>query len=491
MVHADQVLLHRLLLVTGRPRAALSPSTRTTDARFDTPGRVNPAGSGVRRRVRRHRIVVVGAGFSGLACALALDAAGAEVRVLEARDRVGGRTLSRPLPGGGWLDLGAQWIGPTQDRMYALVAAYGLTTFSSPAHGAAALLLGGRPAAGEPPGLSALLGTLDEMAGGLDPAAPWRADDAARWDRITFGGWLDASAADPVTAGYAGRMLAGGLLAASPDEVSLLHMLFYLRSGGGTGSLLRMAGGAQQDRMAGGPAALAERMAAALPPGSLCLRAPVDGAAQDGDGVRVRAGGETYRGDAVVVALAPTLAGRIRYDPPLPPLRDGLTQRMPMGVALKVHALYPEPFWRADGRSGVSSTDTGPLTETVDNSLPDAPGGVLTAFSYGAQARALRRLSEDARRDALCEALAAIFGPAAARPDDLVEYDWSADEWTRGCFCGVLPPGAWCAYGPELRTPVGRVHWAGTETATRWSGYLEGAVTAGERAAAEALAQLG
>ncbi|MEU4666313.1 FAD-dependent oxidoreductase, partial [Micromonospora chalcea] len=237
LVHADQVLLHRLLLVTGRPRAAPSPSTRTAGAGFDTPGRVNPAGSGVRRRVRRHRVVVVGAGFSGLACALALDAAGAQVRVLEARDRVGGRTLSRPLPGGGWLDLGAQWIGPTQDRMYALAAAYGLAAFPSPAHGAATLLLGARPATGEAPGLSALLGTLDEMAAGLDPAAPWRAAEAALWDRVTFGGWLDASGADPVTAGYAGRMLAGGLLAASPDVVSLLHMLFYLRSGGGSGWL--------------------------------------------------------------------------------------------------------------------------------------------------------------------------------------------------------------------------------------------------------------
>ncbi|SBT66249.1 monoamine oxidase [Micromonospora sediminicola] len=435
-------------------------------------------------------MIVVGAGFSGLACALALDAAGVEVSVLEARDRVGGRTLSRPLPGGGWLDLGAQWIGPTQDRMYALVAAYGLETFPSPARGASTLRLAGRSAAGEPAGLTGLLGRLDALADGLDPAAPWRADGAAEWDRTTLGGWLAATVPDPVTARYAGRLLAGGLLAASPDEVSLLQLLFYLRSGGGTGSLLGMAGGAQQDRIVGGPAALAERMAAALPSGSVRLAAPVDAIVQDACGVRVRAGDEAHRADAAVVALAPALAGRIRYDPPLPALRDGLTQRMPMGSAFKVHALYPEPFWGADGRSGVATTDTGPLTETVDNSLPGLAGGVLTAFSYGAQARALRRLSAGQRRDALCDALAALFGPAAARPDDLVEYDWSADPWTRGCFCGILPPGSWCDYGPQLRPPVGRLHWAGTETATRWSGYLEGAVTAGERAAAEVLAGL-
>ena len=161
---------------------------------------------------------------------------------------------------------------------------------------------------------------------------------------------------------------------------------------------------------------------------------------------------------------------------------------MPMGSALKVHAVYPEPFWRADGRSGVATTSAGPLTETVDNSTPTSPLGVLTGFSYSTDAAALRGMSPAARRRCLLEAFADVVGPRAEDPVDLVEYDWSADEWTRGCFSGALTPGTWRTYGPHLRTPVGRVHWAGTETATRWSGYLEGAVRAGERAAAEVLA---
>lgn len=204
--------------------------------------------------MRGNRVVVVGAGFSGLAAALALAGAGCAVRLVEARDRVGGRTLSRPLPGGGWLDLGAQWIGPTQDRMYALVAAHGLATFPSPAQGAPTLRCAGRRRAEAPGSVAAVLDTLDGLAARLDPAAPCRAAEAAEWDRTTLGGWLAATAPDPVTARYAGRLLAGGLLAASPDEVSLLQMLFYLRSGGGTGILLGMAGGAQQDRIVGGPA---------------------------------------------------------------------------------------------------------------------------------------------------------------------------------------------------------------------------------------------
>ncbi|WP_308042383.1 FAD-dependent oxidoreductase [Micromonospora sp. PLK6-60] len=435
-------------------------------------------------------VFVVGAGFSGLAAALALDRAGVRVRVLEARDRVGGRTLTRWLTDGTQLDLGAQWIGPTQDRMYALAAAHGVGTFPSAAYGTPLVLRDGGRRHGPPPGTDALLAALDALAGRLDPAAPWRAADAPEWDRATLTGWLAGTARRPETARYAGRLLAGGLLAAAPDEISVLQLLFYLASGGGTGSLLGMAGGAQQDRLVGGPAELAGRLAAALPAGSVVCGAPVRAIAQDRSGVEVRTERDRFTGDAVVVALPPALAGRLWYEPALPALRDGLTQRMPMGSAVKVHAVYPEPFWRADGLSGVATTVDGPVTETVDNGTPDSTRGVLTAFCYGDEARELRRMSPAARRAALLDALAAGFGRSARHPDDLIEYDWSADPYTRGCFCGAPTPGAWTRYGPQLRRPVGRIHWAGTETATRWAGYLEGAVLAGERAAAELTALL-
>ncbi|MBM7488850.1 monoamine oxidase [Micromonospora luteifusca] len=434
------------------------------------------------------RVVVIGAGFSGLAAALALARAGAQVRVLEARDRVGGRVLTRWLPDGTQLDLGAQWIGPTQDRMYALVAEHGLATFASATLGAPTLLWAGRRRAEPPAQAGRVLGLLDEYAARLDPAAPWQAPEAAQWDRTILGDWLRATAGDGDTTDYLGRLLAGGLLATGADEVSLLQLLFYLRSAGGTEPLLRMAGGAQQDRIVGGPSTLAERMADALPPGALTLAAPVRSIEQTIDGATAWTDTGRVDGDAVVVALAPALAGRIRYDPPLPALRDGLTQRMPMGSALKVHAVYPEPFWRADGLSGVSTSSSGPLTETVDNSTPTSPLGVLTGFSYSVDAAALREMSPEQRRRCLLDAFAGVVGSRARDPVDLVEYDWSADEWTRGCFCGALTPGTWRTYGPRLRAPVGRLHWAGTETATRWAGYLEGAVRAGERAAAEVLA---
>lgn len=438
---------------------------------------------------RAVRVVVVGGGFSGLAAAAVLCRGGARVRVLEARERVGGRVLTRRLDDGTALDLGAQWIGPTQERMAALVARYGLSTFPSAAHGRTAVRWDGRLREAPPESARRLVDLLDRLAAEVDPAAPWRAARADEWDRLTLGGWLATVAPDPVTARYVGRLLAGGLLAADPDEVSLLQVLFYLRSGGGSTLLLGMAGGAQQDRIVGGPAALAERMAGALPAGTVRPGAPVRAIHQDEHTVVAYTDDGAYPAEAVVVAVAPALAGRIAYSPALPVLRDGLTQRMPMGSALKLHAVYPTPFWRAAGRSGVTTSAEGPVTETVDNSTPGSTRGVLTAFSYGRQARELRRLSPGRRRAAVLAALVELVGPAAAEPDDLIGYDWSADEWTRGCFCGSLTPGSWRDYGPALRQPVGRVHWAGTETATRWAGYLEGAVLAGERAAAEILAR--
>ncbi|MEU7978606.1 FAD-dependent oxidoreductase [Micromonospora sp. NPDC049081] len=437
---------------------------------------------------RAVRVVVVGGGFSGLAAAAVLCRGGARVLVLEARERVGGRVATRRLDDGTALDLGAQWIGPTQERMAALVAEHGLTTFPSAAYGRPVVRWDGRLRETPPESVRQTVNLLDDFAAEVDPAAPWRAARADEWDRLTLGGWLATVAPDPVTARYVGRLIAGGLLAADPDEVSLLQVLFYLRSGGGSGLLLGMAGGAQQDRIVGGPALLAERMAAALPPGTVRSGAPVRAIHQDGHTVVAYTDDGAYPAGAVVVAVAPALAGRIAYSPALPALRDALTQRMPMGSALKLHAVYPTPFWRADGCSGVTTSTDGPLTETVDNSTPGSTRGVLTAFSYGRQARELRRLSPGRRRAAVLAALVGLVGPAAAEPDDLVEYDWSADEWTRGCFCGALTPGAWRDHGPELRRPVGRVYWAGTETATRWAGYLEGAVLAGERAAAEVLA---
>jgi monoamine oxidase len=210
-----------------------------------------------------------------------------------------------------------------------------------------------------------------------------------------------------------------------------------------------------------------------------------------GDRVVVEAGAGTFTGRRVVITAPPLLAGRIEYDPPMPPWRAQLTQRTPMGSVIKCQVVYDEPFWRADGLSGQATGDGEGARVVFDNSPPDGSPGVLLGFLEGDEARRLTRLDEATRRQAVVDSLTRYFGPRAARPVGYHELDWQRQAWTGGCYGTLFGPNVWTRYGPALREPVGPVHWAGTETATVWSGYMDGAVQSGQRAAAEVLAALG
>jgi monoamine oxidase len=206
--------------------------------------------------------------------------------------------------------------------------------------------------------------------------------------------------------------------------------------------------------------------------------------------VTVEADGATVAARRAIVAIAPTLAGRIAYDPPLPGYRDQLTQRMPLGTVAKCMAIYDEPFWRAEGLSGQGASDVGPVRLSFDNSPPDGSPGVLLGFLEGRRARDLGRRPADERRAAVIDCFRRLFGPRAARPAAYVERLWADEEWSRGCYGCHMPTGAWTDYGPALREPIGPIHWAGAEYATVWNGYMDGAVRSGESAAAAALERL-
>jgi monoamine oxidase len=220
------------------------------------------------------------------------------------------------------------------------------------------------------------------------------------------------------------------------------------------------------------------------------LGSPVRAIGQTRSGVVVDADTGSWRASRVVVAVAPTLTGRIAYDPILPALRDQLTQRVPQGSVIKFEAVYPRPFWREAGLNGYSNSDRPPVRFTYDNSPPGGRPGVLLGFVCGSDARRLGAESPAARRRAVLAAFTRLFGARAGRPSTLIEHNWSAEEWTRGCYAGFMGPGVWSDYGAALRAPVGRIHWAGTETAEVFNGYMDGAVRSGERAAAEVAAAL-
>jgi monoamine oxidase len=443
---------------------------------------------------------VVGAGLAGLTAARDLEAGGASVVVLEARDRVGGRVLNQPLAGTDHVvEVGGQWIGPTQDRLAALAAELGVGTYPTHATGDNLVEWQGRlvryrgPIPRINPAVLADIAQaqvrLDRMARQVDPQAPWQAARAERWDGQTFATWI---ARNTVTRGAATllEIAIEAVWAAEPADLSLLHVLFYISSAGSFDVLIGTEGGAQQDRFVGGSQRVALRLAERVR-GPLVLQAPVRAIAQAAEGVTVRADGHDVRARAVVVALPPTLTARIAYSPALPAARDQLVQRMPQGTVTKCMAVYDEPFWRDDGLSGQGLSVRGPTRIVFDNSPPDGSRGVLLGFLEGRGARDLGAWEPAARRHAVVGGFRRLFGPRAGSPVDYVERSWADEEYTRGCYGCYLPPGAWTAHGHALRAPVGRLHWAGAETATRWSGYMDGAVRSGEAAASAVLRQLG
>ncbi len=443
-------------------------------------------------RQQRADVCVVGAGFAGLAAAYRLKQAGLNVVVLEARRRVGGRSWSVRMKDGTFVDFGGQWVGSTQARFYALIKEMGGETYPSPGGGLTTLQRGldsdeyhrikDDTDMSFPGGdiYARAKKAVNDLAMTVDAQAPWTHADAAQLDATTFAAWLRQNVEnDSVRKLVASEV--GSVPSASPEEISMLHLGWLIHACDDINALF---GPAQAERVIGGTQTVARRVADRLG-SAVKLGQPVRKIEWSERGAVVRTDTLAVAARHVIVAIPPNLAGAIEYEPSLPVNRVQVTQRWPQGLVIKVAMIYPRPFWRDDGLAGVSYDHISLVGETADSSNPESvsKAGVLTGFVYSDRARKVAAMTAEARKATLLGEVARRFGPKALEPEHYHESNWSTDTWTRGCFTGFLTPGATSLFGSAVRDSVGPIHWAGSETATHWPSFIDGAIRSGEREA--------
>ncbi len=506
------------------------------------PDLVRPGTAQARDLRRSVDVVVIGAGLAGLTAARDIARAGRSVMVLEARQRVGGRTLNHHLGPQGFpgrvIEVGGQWVGPLpgepatatvppqavywpQSHVYRLARSLGIGTYKTYNKGeyidyssvTGLTRYSSSTRIPTDPGTANAghaIYKLNQMAKHINREAPYRSPGAEQWDTQTFATWMQQNLSPPGRSPYSPEyslisLAIEAVFAAEPRDLSLLHVLFYIASAGTLDNLVDTASGAQDSRFIGGSQRISIELARRL--GSrVVLGAPVRRLIQRGGSVTAEGDGFSVDAQLAIVAIPPTLAGRISYEPTLAAvtgdggLRDQLTQRVPQGTTIKVQCLYRHPFWRASGLAGQATSDTGPVKITFDNTpypdprTPKASPGVLIGFIEGEEGRVWGTRSRTERFRAVVDSFARYFGEPARHVlggiNGYVEMLWAQEEFTGGCYGGFFPTGVWSSFGSALRPPAGRLHWAGTETATVWNGYMDGAVRSGERAAGEVLPEL-
>lgn len=439
--------------------------------------------------------LVVGAGLAGLEVATELRNHEASVIVLEARDRVGGRVLTGTEGEGTDLgshpvDLGAQWIGPGQSRVMGLVHQLGLRTVPCRKKGKSIWILAGHRREGllpfRPNELGAVVSLiragrdLMSMVRTVPTRTPWEAPQAGTWDGQSVEDWMGNRVHDKKAKALF-RVMTTTNMACEPSESSLLGLLFEGKTVGSLSNLMR----AESFRIVEGAQAVAVRLAERLGD-VVSLGTEASAVTQDLHGVTVTTTSGTVRARRVCLAVPPVLASEIAFEPALPEATTAALADAPMGSCIKFHALYPEPFWRRRGLNGTAFSADDVVSLTYDNSPSgiDSPGS-LVGFVVADSARSLTLSTPEERDNAIRQSLGGIFGSEAASPVALVVKDWATERFSRGAYAAHCPPGYLTRVRAASHTPVGRVHWAGTETSWSWRGYMEGALASGARAAEE------
>lgn len=485
--------LSRRTLIAGAGAGALAATVPGRAAAEASPETPSPS------ETREVDVAVIGAGLTGLNAARALQRAGRSVHVVEADDRPGGRVWTVKLDDGTPVNWGATFVGPQQTEILALAQEVGVGTYPTWNRGRNVQHFDGQrktytgtvPQAdiGSLLEVSRAMSRLNGLAGAMDPATPWTHPHAAALDKITAHQWIRENARR-----YSAQKLLDlavpALFSVEPWEVSALHLVFYIRSAGTIQNLLNVNAGAQESQFDGGSQIICERLAEQLGAGAVTYESPARRVVTEGDRTTVHADGVTVVAKKVVVAVPPPMIPRISFEPILSPTKDQLCQHSPMGSVGKAVAVYDTPWWREKGYTGQVTSDRGPVKITFDISPGSGTPGVMMGFVDGQDARDFSFMSLEERRAAVLDQFAIWFGEEARSPRQYLDVNWDLLEFHRGCPVAVPQTGTITAYKDALRRPEGALHFACTETATVWSGYMDGAVRAGKTVAAEVAAAL-
>ncbi|KAM9803028.1 amine oxidase [flavin-containing] [Syngnathus typhle] len=449
-------------------------------------------------------VVVIGGGISGLSAAKLLLESGLSPVVLEARDRVGGRTFTARNKETKWVDLGGAYIGPTQNRILRLAKQYGVKTYKVNEQEKLAHYVEGKTYTYKgffPPTWNPLIHldfnnlfrTFDAMGKEIPREAPWKAPHAEEWDHMSMQQLIEKICWTSATRRFA-TLFVNVNVTSEPHEVSALWFLWYIKQAGGTMRIFSTTNGGQERKFLGGSGQISECMARELGD-RVKLQSPVYRIDQSGDMVLVETTDkQTYMAKYVIVATPPVLNLKMHFNPELPPLRNQLISRVPMGSVIKCMVYYKENFWRKKGFCGsmVIEEEGAPIGLTLDDTKPDGSVPAIMGFILARKCRRFCGLTKEERFKMICESFSKVLGTEEAlHAIHYEEKNWCEEEYSGGCYTAYFPPGILTQFGRVLREPVGRLYFAGTETATEWSGYMEGAVQAGERAAREILCTMG
>ncbi|KAH8646400.1 putative mao-B [Tricladium varicosporioides] len=456
--------------------------------------------------VREVDVVVVGAGLSGLQTAYDLQKAGISCAVLEARDRVGGKTYSvEPVGGGKVVDLGAAWINDTnQARVHALTKKLGLETVIQNTVGnvvqqdldgsVGSFAYGGVPKLNEINGTENMAQIRDLVEDLCQKLDLYKLTPEARdFDKLNFEEFVKSRGGEK-SAMAAATVWTRAMLGLEPREISALFFLDYCNRGGG---LLQMRSdkrnGGQYLRLPRGTQSLSLGLAKLLKPDTLVLSSPVRLIRQDKAGAYVSSARGDFKCRKVVVSIPTPLYKKVVFEPPLPKEKAELTSRTILGDTVKAMVLYDSPWWRASNLCGMVQSFKGPISVTRDSSVDHLSQFSLTCFLVGDPGRQLSKKSKAERHQAVLAHLHTLFSPFVSsipEPIAIAEHEWAKDQWAQGCPCPATPPGVMSEFGDVLRTAWGNVHFVGTETAVKWKGYMDGAIESGERGAEEVIQSL-